>query len=266
MRGKFKLQKDFCYKMPPHFGGDPFYPARVVYPDMSVLMMKYQTDQDALLQFIPEEFELLEPAVNLQFSNCREIEWMAGGEYRLFQVSAPVRFMGNTEGLVGEYGLVVWENNATPILGGREEDGVPKIFADIACERHVGDHWFTSASYECNTFLSIDFHRKERFSESTVEEMNKNPMVNLFGWRLLPEIGKGGSSLSQLTLYPQEMYVKEAWAGEGEIRWTPLTQEQHPAQSRIITSLAGLPIKGYESAVMIKGSARLNVGDSRILS
>ncbi|GAB1399134.1 hypothetical protein MASR1M66_05860 [Aminivibrio sp.] len=61
MRGKFRLQKDYVYKMPVHFGGT-FYPARVVYPDMTVLAVKYQTDEDALLQFIPEEFELLEPS------------------------------------------------------------------------------------------------------------------------------------------------------------------------------------------------------------
>ncbi len=266
MRGKFRLQKDYVYKMPVHFGGYPFYPARVVYPDMTVLAVKYQTDEDALLQFIPEEFELLEPAVNLQFTNCREIEWMSGGEYRIVQVTAPVRFMGNSEGLTGEYGLVVWENKACPIIGGREEDGVPKIFADIACERHVKDHWFTSACYECNTFLSLDFHRGEKLPESVIAGMNEHPGVNLFGFRYLPNLGKGGASLSQITLYPQEMHVKEAWTGEGAAEWTVLTPEQHPQQSNIIASLAGLPIKGYLSALMIKGAARLNVGDSRILS
>ncbi|GAB1399135.1 hypothetical protein MASR1M66_05870 [Aminivibrio sp.] len=50
---------------------------------------------------------------------------------------------------------MVWENKACPIIGGREEDGVPKIFADIACERHVKD--LVPSGYECNTFLSLTF-------------------------------------------------------------------------------------------------------------
>ncbi|GAB1428231.1 hypothetical protein MASR2M17_16590 [Aminivibrio sp.] len=76
MRGKFRLQKDYVYTRCRCTSGGPFYPARVVYPDMTVLAVKYQTDEDALLQFIPDE--LLEPSVNLQFTNCREIEWMSG--------------------------------------------------------------------------------------------------------------------------------------------------------------------------------------------
>lgn len=266
MRGKFRLQEDYVYKMPVHFGGDPFYPVRVVYDDMTILIVKYQTDAEFLLQFIPEEFELLEPSVTVQFSNCREVDWMSAGEYRILQVTAPVRFLGNSEGLTGEYGLVVWENKTCPILEGREQDGVPKIFADIACERHVEDHWFTSASYESNTFFTIDFHRGAKLPESAVAQMNEHPGINLFCWRYLPNLGKGGPSLSQITLYPQEVHLREVWKGEGQVLWTPLTREQHPCQSHIIASLAGLPVKGYLSALMMNGRAQLNVADSRILS
>jgi len=38
-----------------------------------------------------------------------------------------------------------------------------------------------------------------------------------------------------------------------------------PAVSRAISSLANLPVFRYSGAVMLKGYARLNVGDSRIL-
>ena len=41
-----------------------------------------------LLPLIPEDFELLEPKVNVQYANCREVDWMAGGDYRLIQATA----------------------------------------------------------------------------------------------------------------------------------------------------------------------------------
>ena len=145
MRGLFRFNEEFVYKMPVHFGGDPFYPVRTVYGDMTCLGVSFRTEEDALLRFIPEDFEMLEPVVNVQYANCRDVDWMAGGEYRLIQASVPVRYEGNSEGLVGEYVLVIWENKACPILGGREEDGMPKLFADIACERHVNERWFTAA-------------------------------------------------------------------------------------------------------------------------
>ncbi len=265
MRGLFRFNEEFVYKMPVHFGGDPFYPVRTVYGDMTCLGVSFRTEEDALLRFIPEDFEMLEPVVNVQYANCRDVDWMAGGEYRLIQASVPVRYEGNSEGLVGEYVLVIWENKACPIIGGREEDGMPKIFADIASERHVGERWFTSASYESNTFLSLEVTRRGELDEEQIAGVNKNPKINFFGWRYLPNLGKGGATLSHATLYPQEMVVRRVWTGEGSLRWTPLPYEQHPLQCRIIGELAGLPVAQYLGAKMVKGTARLNVGDSRML-
>ena len=265
MRGTFVFQEDFIYSMPVHFGGHPFYPVRTVYGDMSGINIRFETEPEALLPLIPEAFELRGPTVFVQYANARDVEWMAGGEYRLIQVSAPVRYMGNSEGLEGEYVFVIWENKACPIIGGREEDGMPKVFADIASERHIGDHWFTSASFESFGFLSLDFTSKGELSERDVAAMNENPKVNFFGWRYLPNLGKGGAALSHATLYPQEMRVNRAWTGEGAIRWTKPSTEQHPLQWRIIGTLADLPVVRSLGASMFQGVARLNVGDSRML-
>ncbi len=265
MQGKFRLKEDHVYKMPVHFGGSPFYPVRTVYGDMTVISVQYETEEEALLQLLPEDFDLLEPLVNVQYANCREVDWMAGGEYRLIQASVPARYRGNDEGLLGEYVLVIWENKACPIIGGREEDGMPKIFADIPVERHVGDRWHTGASYETHQFLSLEFRRQGALSEKDIEKKNENPGINYFGWRYLPNLGKGGAALSHATLYPQEMTADQIWTGEGEIRWTRLTQAQHPLQFYIIDALAGLPLLKYRGAAMMKGTSRLNVGDSRRL-
>lgn len=265
MKGKFKIREDFVYKMPAHFGGSEFYPVRTVYGDNTGIVIQYETVQEALLQYIPEVFELIEPVITLQYNNCRDVDWMAGGEYRLIQLTAPVKYIGNSEGLTGDYALVVWENLTCPIVGGREEDGVPKIFADISSERHFGDYWFTSASYESNTFLKLGFNRKEELAQSAIDQKNEDPKINLFGWRYLPNLGKGGASLSHATLYPQEVTVKKMWAGEGIIQWNILKPEEHPLQAHIIRALAELPIVKYTGGNMIKATARLNVGDSRAL-
>lgn len=265
MKGKFKFQDNYVYKMPVHFGGTPFHPWSVVHEDMLNILVQYETDPQALVQYLPEVFELCEPIVSVQYSNSREVAWMSNGEYRLIQVSIPVKYKGKSEEISGEYALVVWENKTCPIIGGREEDGVPKIFADIASERHVGSHWFTAASYESCTFLQIDMNIKNELSQEDIEKINKNPKINLFGWRYLPNLGKGGAALSQATLYPQEMNVKQAWTGEGSVRWTKLTAEQHPLQYVIIDALANLPVLKYTGALLSKGVAKLNVGDSRVL-
>ena len=93
MKGKFRLEDDLVYKMPVHFGGEPFYPVRTVYGDMTTISMSFDTYEDALLKIIPEGFDLMTPTVNVQFAECRDIDWMSGGEYRLIQASAPVRYV-----------------------------------------------------------------------------------------------------------------------------------------------------------------------------
>ncbi len=265
MRGKFRFQEGFAYKMPVHFLGSYFYPFRVTHGDMTSIVVRFETDEEALLQFIPKDFELLEPVVTVQFANFRDVEWMSNGEYCLIQVAAPVRYAGNSEGLEGVYPLIIWENKTCPILGGREEDGMPKVFADVASERHVGDHWFTAASYESCTFVKMHFWRRAELDERVIAEMNEKPLTNNFGWRYMPNLGKGGASLSQATLYPQEAKIGKGWTGEGRVEWTELTAEEHPLQSRAINSLANLPVLKYSGAMMLKGSAQLNVGDSRVL-
>ena len=58
MRGKFKFQDDYVYKMPVHFGGYPFYLVRTEYRDMLGITIQYETTPEALLQYIPEDFDL----------------------------------------------------------------------------------------------------------------------------------------------------------------------------------------------------------------
>lgn len=265
MRGKFRLKDDYMYKMPVHFGGEPFSPVRTVYGDMTMIGVRFETNPNKLAEYVPDVFEITAPHVNVGYANGRDVDWLSGGEYRLIQATVPVKYLGNDEGLAGEYVLVIWENKACPIIGGREEDGMPKIYADIAFERHVGDHWFTSASYECNTFLQMDLWRKTEADQTEVAKARETPSVNYFGWRYLPNLGKGGATLSHATLYPQQMFPKQIWHGEGKLTWVALSHEQHLMQFRIIGALAGLPVVRYLGASMTRGSAQLNVGDSRAL-
>ena len=265
MKGKFRLEDDLVYKMPVHFGGEPFYPVRTVYGDMTTLSISFETREDALIKIIPEDFDLTSPTVNVQFADCRDVDWLSGGEYRLIQASVPVRYAKNGETLDGEYVLVIWENKACPIIGGREEDGMPKIFADIASLRHSGEHWFTAAGYENNTFLRIDITRGEELHDEELKLLNEHMKVNYFGWRHIPELGKAGAALSHATLYPQEAKIGKAWECDGKIDWLKFDLEMNIQQFRIISAMSGLPVLKYKKALMMKGSARLNVGDSRSL-
>lgn len=131
MRGKFRLKDDYVYKMPVHFGGEPFSPVRTVYGDMTMIGVRFETNPDKLAEYVPDVFEITAPHVNVGYANGRDVDWL--------------------------------------------------------------------------------------------------------------------------------------WHGEGKLTWVALSHEQHLMQFRIIGALAGLPVVKYLGASMTRGSAQLNVGDSRAL-
>ena len=74
--------------MPAHFGGSPFYPTKSSVWRYVRYLRQYETDQMHFCNTYLKDFELKEPVVSVQYTNCRDVVWMSGGEYQLIQVSA----------------------------------------------------------------------------------------------------------------------------------------------------------------------------------
>ncbi|WP_298669347.1 acetoacetate decarboxylase family protein [uncultured Methanofollis sp.] len=262
----FRPRNDFTYLMPVHFGGGTFDPATLVTQRSTALTLTYETERDLLENYIPEGFELLAPEVQVSFNKFTEINWMQGGQYNLINVSAPVRFHGTKDRLDGAYTLVVWENKTAPILGGREQTGIPKIYADIEDLHIVRPHYATTVSYEGNTFLTLDFEAAGPVTGEGLDAVKSQmASMNTLGWRYIPKVGAPGAEVSQFVLYPQGMEVESAQAGTGTLRWTEQTPMQNPAQYYIINSLAALPIKRVTQAVLTEGRAVLRAMGARVI-
>lgn len=267
MKGRFEFKEGYSYHMPVHFRGMPAGKAvDPVYGDVFVLSADIATEMDALAQFVPKDFEILEPVVNVMYNNCRGVDWMSHGEYRLLQFGVPVRYLGNDEGLTGLYQLMLWEDKAEPILTGREDTGQPKMFADISIERRWEDHWFVRASYEGTTFLRLDFWDKEAVGADEIAARNQaTRRANAFGWRYIPNVSGGGATLSHAVLCPSEAHVDELWRGEAKITWMQYDLWENIIQAPIILGLSSLPILGVGNAVRSRGRVVLINSEVRAL-
>lgn len=254
----FKFLDTHKYNMPCHFGGTEWNDKPVCYNDSTEIRISYETEMEALEQYVHEDYEIIQPIINISFVFCHEVDFLAGGWYNIAQAVVPVRYKKTQEPIYGVYPLVVWENKTDPIIGGREESGVPKIFCDISEYQVIGDHVFSNASYNGVDFLRVDFVKKEAFTKEELEKQNENSKVNLLGWRYIPNMGGPGAALSHATLYPQEAIVQKGWQGEGKISWNMVTWEQVPTQAHIINALASLPIKRYISSSFGKSKIILN--------
>jgi acetoacetate decarboxylase len=262
----FRIDENLDYNMPVHFGGVRLAPGMVAVQRATALVIGYETDRAELERYIPEEFDLKSPEVQVMFSRFHQIEWLAGSRYNLINVSAPVRFHGKKDRIEGDYTLVTWENKTEPILRGREQTGIPKIYADIEDLHVVGSHFGTTASYEGSTFLTLHFESSGPVTGRDLDQMKSSlGSLNTLGWRYIPRINGPGADLSQFILFPQRMEVETAQAGTGTLKWTELTWLQHPTQHHIINSLAALPIKKVTQAGQVEGRVILDRMGSRAI-
>ncbi len=253
----FKFSEDSNYMMPAHFGGYRGQPQAAAYHDVTSIAAAYETDSEILAAFIPKPFEITQPVLSIQYSMCRRVDWMAGGGYNLITVGVPTAYADGRKRIEGLYVLVIWENRTAPILAGREQTGMPKIFADIEDHRQLGDRLLANASYEGWTFLRLDFRQAKQMSPDELTQLNqRSGSVNAFGWRYIPNIGRPGAALSHATLFPQEFVYTAAWQGEGRIHWEALGPEQYQYYP-ITRALSQLPVKAYRDCQMTMGSTVL---------
>ncbi len=263
----FRFSEDSDYLMPAHFGPtQQGQPQAVTYPDLTSIVITYETDPGMLAHYIPESFELTQPVVTIMYAMSRGMEWLGGGAYNMIFVSAPVAYPHGQERLEGPYALVIWENKTDPIIGGREQSGMPKIFADIQDLHQLGERLFTNASYEGSAFLRIDIRKTKAMAPEALTTLNQQwASSNLFGWRYIPNSGRPGAALSHATLYPQNFTFTQAWRAEGRVQWEAPLPEQHPTQARIIQALSQLPIQANRDCWTAQGSVVLRVDLGRQL-
>ena len=194
MRGTFTFREGDTHRMPVTLRHYPFNrDVRVYYDDCRMFSFDQKTDMEALAPLIPADFEITAPLVSWSYVNCRGVDFMMQGEYRILQAAVPVRFCGKEETLKGTYPLLILENAAVPVLGGREEDGMPKVVCDISLDRHRDSHWFAAASQDCETIARMNFFEGAPWTPEQVSAYNAQGKVNVFGNRCLPAVDRPGN-------------------------------------------------------------------------
>ncbi|MDO5554831.1 MAG: acetoacetate decarboxylase family protein [Planctomycetia bacterium] len=252
----FKFDREKRYMMPPHFGPMPEGTEPACYRDCQSFSLVFESTIDALEQYIPEDFELSRPEVEIRHFQCQAVDWMGGDGYNMLAVNVPVHF--KAENLDGIYNLVLWENATEPILIGRETNGVPKIFADITDLSIYQNRIIRAAvSHRGLTFLTMNGEIGRRLTD---EDRNQHSgMQNMFAWRCFPNIGRPGLAISHPVLFPLEQQVFELYEVDSNVQWTALRKIEHPTQYHIITALSELPFLRTIASYYMKMQVQLHV-------
>jgi hypothetical protein len=242
------------YRMPTHFGptlGPRHDPNGARYDwsehEFDAVSAFFLSDQAALEALLPPRFELYgEPVVKITFAYLRNLPWLAGRGYNTLGVNIPARYRGESETVVGSLCLVLWENMADPIITGREELGVAKIYCDLPAPRITAGRMNCEASWYGFRFLDVTLDGL-RDADPAKDKLDPGPdtQSNLLHYKYMPRTGHWGTAdIAHATLSPALSGgdLLGAKIGNATIRFQRPSWEDMPTQFRIVNMLAALPV------------------------
>ena len=125
--------------------------------------IKFKTSSTLLKNLFPSQsysFAVRDTVAIARFSieSLRNIAWLGGGGYDLLALYVDGVNYTKKDGKVlqGTYCPVMFENLTDPILSGREELGMPKVFSDIDIVKTDGDYK-ASVSWRGNKWAEFEW-------------------------------------------------------------------------------------------------------------
>lgn len=237
------------YRMPTVFGpslgprqgpeGDPYPEGTSGSRRRTAVSIEFATEGEALRRLLPPRFEIGgEPTVKLVFSYLEEIGWLAGRGYNIFSVQIPCTYHGQSEEVTGEFVPVLWENLADPIITGREELGMPKLYAEIPpLVWHVG-------TVRCRAgwggFSFVDAEVTDLRTEDVCQER----AAATINRKYLPRTGEWGrADADYVTIGSSHTaQVTEAYHGRATFSFHSGSWQELPTLCNIVGTLADLPV------------------------
>ncbi len=258
------------YTMPPIVGHRPASEG-TWYRDVTTIGVTYLAPADKVARLLPDGFEvgaepLHEPLVSVFYSRNRGVDWLAGGGYNLVGVNVAATFHGEVDHVSGSYCVIMWEDRTEPILGGREQAGIPKVYADITDLMQRDGHLLARASLNGHPIVEVEVWDLQPLPPAeTAAYQERARRGNWMGYRYIPRLGGPGAELAQPTLYPSEPEYDLVQTGQGRVRFFPSTFADNPTQHAIINLLCELEPLEYRGAYYSHGRSRLLVGRVRAL-
>ncbi len=264
-----KLDPGKYYRMPlimgPQFDRAD---AQFVYPMVEVLALQYLTDPDAIAPLLPDCYRPgKEPKVTVLFGYNDGLKFMAGGQYRLATVQVAARFEGERDHLEGDYILVMFEDQTWPILNGREDLGVPKLFADISpVKRLTNGHWRCEASQWGHLLMGLDLSSLKE--QNALVRLAASRMINerqWLGYKYIPSL-EGPPDADYPTFTRNDTKIEQLWlARSGEVYFGNAGVEDIGYARPLIDALKTLPVRKLVQALHFRGSSILRGDLSRRL-
>ena len=265
----YRMPATFGPRTGPRQGPDGGKFANVDYPKATTIAVSFLSDAAQLEALLPAGFTLAgEPVVSVSASYTTEIEWLAGRGYNMLGVRIPATFRGAQDEVTGSFLAVLWENLTDPILTGRDELGVPKIWCELPEPELEGDSVRISASWLGFRFLDVGI---SGLVEQSVENLvaQQGSGAGDLHLKYIPRTAAWGEAdacyVTHIPAATPNKKITQQWSGNGDVRFRPARWEDMPTQYNIVNALAALEVIEYRRATMSRTVGGKDLGDVRIL-
>lgn len=238
-----------------------------VFKNVTFISASYETNKDAVAALLPLPFEPADdPVVTVYYARCPKCNFLAGGGYNMIGVDLATHFDGKKDHLVGNYSVVLWEDNTNPVIRGRDLLGVPKLVADVPDFKRRGDTWKGFARDSGNLLLEVKVRRAVPHSRKDEEQISRAmKRDHWMGWKYIPNVNGKGAAVSHPTLIGRQFTVSRSWHGEGVATYGRLTHKQNPWHVDIVNALRKLKVKEYRGGIVNVGSMTITRALNRVL-
>jgi len=264
-----KLESDGYYRMPIIMG--PFWRGKkpkFEYPKVEVVGMQYLTDSGALKSLLPECYKPSEePMVTVYFGYYRELAFMAGGGYNVCVVQVEALFDGKEDQTKGDYILVMFENQTWPIIGGREDLGIPKLYCNVSQIKTVpSGNIRCEASYWGHFLMRLELEKPKK--QNSIIRLATSKMINSrpwLGYKYIPSLD-GTPDADYPTISFNDVKLDELWFSKsGSLTFGEADENEIGHLMVLLVNLRSLPILRIKQCLKFRGSAVLRYDKSRKL-
>ncbi|PHZ85500.1 acetoacetate decarboxylase family protein [Paremcibacter congregatus] len=271
----YEFHPDKYYRMPTHFGPslgprqglDGRRYANIETSKDVIIQAKFEADKSQLEKLLPPGFALRDfSIVTLTFCYITEIEWLAGRGYNTFDVSIPATYHGKEETVHGDFTLVMWENKADPIITGREDLGIAKVYCEIPEPQFTGNDVVCRASWDGCEFASLKLLDLKEIPASDLPESGASE--GSLSYKYIPKTGvPGEADVEYATLLPDvwpNVKLDQAMAAQtAAIQFRKSTWEELPTLVHIVNALSELKLGKCVEAHVMRSHGSKDLSDLR---
>jgi hypothetical protein len=245
--------------------------------------IKFRTSKTLLQNLLPTaSFRFSSPATNVYatfgVTTLGNMAWLGGKGYSHFGLYIHGVDYTSPSGEVvrGTYLPILFENLADPILSGREELGMPKLWCELDVQRKEETSALDmGAGWLGEQFCALAISNLEEVTETTSTNTADASDEGLMWYKYIPRSGLSTSGKKREADAEYAMFLPNAdegkverklaktWKGTGNISFDKLDGKRLPTLYHIVERLADIPVYEVMEAKVVMGNGVSDVSTAR---